>query len=689
MELTEGTRGAGAAGRRLELLGAARLVGGGGGPVKLERKAAALVAWVALERQASRQRAAELLWAGAEETARGNMRQLLRRLKVATGLGLGEGREELALPEGLAVDALLLAEHVGAGRHAEALALGSGGPLLAPFDYADVPAFDAWLVQTRERLGGLQRRAVLAEAERLERAGELTRALALAERHLAADGTSEETFRLLMRLHYLLGDRTAALGLYEVCRQTLARELGALPMPETVRLAEEVARAAVPAPPAAASRASRGAPPRLPASVLRPPVLAGRERAWAEAEAAWERGQAITFAGEGGMGKSRLAADFVSTKGAFFHYQGRPGEELVPYSTCVRVLRKLLSQRPGLHLEGWVRAELSRILPELGEPGAAPLPPLQDDADRIRLWDAFGVLFERALEGVASILVDDFQYMDPAAVLIGEYIFGRMYPFTPGKFRNVTCIRPSELLPDNAAMLQRMIGAGIIHRIDLEPLDTAGVRALLEGTGVPGAAARAEELARYTGGNPLFVTEALKHLLESGGLEGRGVEHLPSQLGQVAPLIQRRLERLSRPALRLAQVAALAGTHFTLEVAGRVMEVPALELDGPVAELEAAQILRGSGPSSDAFSHDLVQEAVKAAIPAHVQRLLHQRLAEALEARRAPPAVVAQHWLASAEPWRARPALLAAADGYDAMLRTQEAAELRARAAALQAAGHG
>jgi DNA-binding SARP family transcriptional activator len=283
---------------RLELLGEARL-SSSSGLIRLERKEAALLAWLALEGVTSRQQLSTQLWPEAEEKARTNMRQLLRRLKLSAGEDLATGRESLALVEGVAVDAVELRQHVSAGRFAQALAL--EGSLLATFEYTELPAFHDWLTLEREHFAGMRRRAAAAEMERLEREGRLTQALALAEQQLSAEPHSEEMYRRLMRLHYLLGDRTAALGLYEMCRQMLRRELDTEPLPETAALAREIERGGV------FPQAAPGVRTSLPASVLRPPVLAGREEAWAQLETAWAAGQLAFIAGAPGLGKSRLA----------------------------------------------------------------------------------------------------------------------------------------------------------------------------------------------------------------------------------------------------------------------------------------------------------------------------------------------------------------------------------------------
>ena len=68
----------------------------------------------------------------------------------------------------------------------------------------------------------------------------------------------------------------------------------------------------------------------LPLSMLRPPVLTGREAAWAQLEAAWAAGQTIYVTGAPGVGKTRLAQDFVASKGRALYLPGHPGAEQVP-----------------------------------------------------------------------------------------------------------------------------------------------------------------------------------------------------------------------------------------------------------------------------------------------------------------------------------------------------------------------
>jgi DNA-binding SARP family transcriptional activator len=659
----------------LEVLGSARLLGLTE-PLELQRRVAAVLAWLALEGPTPKYRLAGLLWPGSgEDTARNNMRQLLRRLRMATGTDLVLGGDVVSLSERVSTDAVELEAHVFAGRHAQALAL--GGSLLGTLDFDDCPDFEAWLLRAREQLEALRCRAASAEAEAREQQGDLAGALQFAERLLALDPLSEEAYRRLMRLHYLAGDRMAALNLFERCRKMLFEEYDAAPHPDTLALARDVERGQV-RPRAAGKKPGPG----LPLSVLRPPVLVGRAREWAQMEAAWQSRQLMLLLAEPGVGKTRLAHDFAASKGRYTVFAARPGDAEVPYSLYVRHIREMFTERPGLQrgLEPWIRRELARVMPELAEPGEQ-VPPMRDEGERIRCLDAYSEVLRRCTEGLASFITDDLQFADSASLQVGAYAHARFH--MAGTFPvMIDCCRRGDFGGEALTLTKRLEAAGMAVFLYLEPLPPESVGELLDSLALPGAEALTGEMTRYTGGNPLFITETLKHLMESGSLERGWPERLPPP-GRVRPLIQQRLERLSSLALQLAQVAALALLEFNLELAGDVLEVSPLSFAEPLRELEAAQIFRG-----ERFTHDLVLEAVRGSIPSALEALLHRRLAQQLERRRAAPALIAQHWLEGGESRRAVPFLLSAAQVDESHLRRAEASTNYARAASiLESAG--
>lgn len=651
----------------VQLLGLPALHAASGGVQPLERKVAGLLAVLALDGQTGRSTLAGLLWPDSVETAaRNNLRQTLYRLRVQAGQALIGGQDRPALLPGVRVDVALLEIAAFAGRDAEVVA--AQGELLSGHDYDDCPELQDWLLAQRERLLGVQRSARLALVQTCKAQGDLHGALGHAEQLLELEPVSEVVHRLLMTLHHQLGDRGAALRAYARCKAVLAHELGVTPMPETVLLAAQLA---TDAPPTAAPL------PALSPSAWagQTPPLMGRSGAWAELEAGWAAGQALYISGAAGAGKTRLAQDFLASKAGSSGVPvrlvaNRPGDAGLPYVSLARTFRGLLADYPRLPFPEWVRTELARLLPELG---AAPLPVLTP-ADRLRFYEAQAQFFalstaqerttQKNTDQSETLLLDDLQFGDDLSWEAWNYILA--HPAVSGRVRVVYTFRRGELPAGREAVIRRALETAQGRLIDLEPLTSGEVESLLGALDPDAPAALGADLARYTGGNPLFVIETLRGLHDSGVLARGWPERLPHLPG-LSAMMARRLEGLSGPALRVVRAAAVAGTEFSTELAARVLEVHPLDLTQAWAELTAAQVL-GNQPSdllrqgvgAAAFSHDLLAQAALDSLPAPIMAVLHARVAQALQDetiqdRGTEPARIAHHWAQAGDSARAAP----------------------------------
>lgn len=619
----------------LMLLQEAALLLGSSPAIPLERKAAGLLAFLALEGPTRRSRLAGLLWPDSGDTrARTNLRQALARLKRIAD-GIVEGADPLCLPPTIRCD---LRDAAKALEEREVPDLAPFQAILPSFDFSDCPEFAEWLADASRRLSQRQIEVLELTVDHAEAAGDLGSALQAAARLVSLEPFSEQHHRSSIRLHYARGDRAAALNAYRRLETILAEELGTVPMPETRELRRLIEEGV----PLAAS-----GPPSLPAVILRPPRLVGRGEAWGRMERAWEEGKFIYLSGPAGVGKSRLASDFVRAKGGGqgLFLPSRPGDASVPFASQARAIRKTLAAAPDVRIEPWVRRELSRMLPDLREPDDGELPPLRERDARLRFFQAQVEFILGTGRGPLTVMVDDLQFTDEESVALGHFMVSALAG-SVDVFRAVFTFRPDELSPSLARSVQELNGAGLGELIELQPLEPESSRTLLADLGIEGLVEESRALHALSGGNPAILLEAVKMTLHSGH------GSLGASRGAWA-LLQRRLDSLRGEARDLARIAAVAGESLSPELAAAVLEVHPLQLVEAWKELESQQILQGTS-----LVHDLLKEAILSTIPVPLRSSLHRRIASYLELQGSDPIGIALHWEGAGMHERAAPYLL-------------------------------
>ena len=623
-------------GIRLQLATAARAhTARGDGARDLAPLDAALLAWLALEGPTTRARLAQLVWPDKElDGARNLLRQRLFKLRHLLGADIVVGKATLALADGVTHD---LAD-------ADAVLGDSAAPADGEFAH--------WLATQRERRRSRLRQSLVELSQMAEGARDFDDALQHAHELLALEPLSEEAHRRVMRLHYLQGDRAAALLAFDACERVLKDEVGAAPDATTLSLLRQIESSSLPtAMPAGLA---------LPLAILRPPRLVGRELEWRQLERAWAEERVVWLRGEGGMGKSRLLNDFALARrldGAPTLVVGaRPGDAALPYALLCRLLRQVRAAYPA-ELSEVLRAELARLLPELGASPAS--------SDASQLPFAIETLMDQAArQGLRAVAVDDLQWADRASV-------EALQPMCAATgLRWIVALRPVEAERPVQALRDALADAHRLAFVDLEPLNVDAVAVLLDSLALPDldAARSAPALHRRCGGNPLLLLECLK-----AGWRRDGADALASPAA--GRLIEQRLLRLSPLALRLARCAAIAGQDFDAALAASVLRLTPLELTDAWVELESAQVL-----SDSHFAHDLVFEAVLASVPEPIARELHAEIAQWLETQGREAARIAAHWTRGGRPLQALPHLRQAARVAATQGRNAEAADGYAQA---------
>jgi len=378
--------------------------------------------------------------------------------------------------------------------------------------------------------------------------------------------------------------------------------------------------------------------------------LVGRQKELAEllcrVEAAVAGGGGLTVLyGEAGVGKSRLLrelAENVRWRGVHVLW-GRCYELAAPpaYQPLLEALRSGLPALARSVLPSLWRAELSRLLPELAT-GEGPPPSLAKEEERRRLLEAIARGFLALAEaGCQLVLLEDVHWMDLASLEALRYLLPRL---------GDVAVRPEELAPPVARVLSAMEGTRLPRPMSLERLTPAETEELVKrALNLERAAPRfSARLHAETEGNPFFVVETLRTLVEEGLLfrdEGgvwstpwdestQDYAELPLPVG-VMQSIERRLARLPAALTDLLNLAATIGRwldfRLWLAASGREEE----ELLAAGDELCARGLFVVTDPAlasgaDYAFAHDLIRRVTCERLSGPRRRLYHRRVAEAL-----------------------------------------------------------
>lgn len=361
-------------------------------------------------------------------------------------------------------------------------------------------------------------------------------------------------------------------------------------------------------------------------------------------------GALILVAGEPGIGKTRLAAEFsrdvqnadvpvrwgrVSPDEAAPPYWPWP-EVLAPGVGSTDLMASIATARGG-PLEQWQRA---------------------DRWTRFELFTAVSGVLRMLSESQGLVIVlDDLQWADEASLLLLRHIAEELTDsrtLVVGLYRDVEVVGDHPLgriLPD--------LGHGPNgRRLFLRGLETDEVRLMMDvASGTPVPMSLVGTVHDRTGGNPFYLREFIRLLTEEGFFTGGRESEFPT-LGVpagVREIVLRRTERLGDDCLRLLRVAALAGRRIDSAMLEHACELERHGVLSAVDRAVAARLLavdRASHSTVD-FAHDLIREALDATVSVAEGVDIHHRIAVAIESVHAGDlddhlAELAQHWLAGA-----------------------------------------
>ncbi len=400
-------------------------------------------------------------------------------------------------------------------------------------------------------------------------------------------------------------------------------------------------------------------PKRMRADVVFQSPLVGREAemsrlgVWLR-EAVAGQGRLVLISGEAGVGKTRLTQEFTARarwEGMQVLAGGCHPQERMPYQPFVEALEMYFSRLDdaegrALRDEGGpLAAEWLKLVPALARrPFMAEMPPgaaLGPEPEKLRLFTAVRLLLHHAAQKTPLLLVlEDLHWAEEGTLELLSYLARNAHqePALLGGTYRTEEARPLE------AWMHRLTKAGL-EAVVLPPLNEAETATLV--AGALGLIAPPQQFARYlyqrTNGNPFFLEEVLKSLIEAGILHRRdGAWHtdldapryedtrVPSTIESV---IVDRLSRLSADSRQALSWAAVIGQAFDFDVWLRVLgwdEDPLLDVsDG----LLRARVVTEEGRTGDryAFSQNLIREVVYQRLSRRRLRRMHQIVGEQME----------------------------------------------------------
>ena len=397
------------------------------------------------------------------------------------------------------------------------------------------------------------------------------------------------------------------------------------------------------------------------------PVLVGRQAELRSLAGALQRVMAggqetVLVGGEAGVGKSRLVRELIDRargSGARVLLGGcvELGGGGIPFAPLVEMIRALSGELSGEQLDavlGPARAEIGRLVPELGDGSPSDARSERDPATLLELM--VGMVGRLAMDAPLMLVFEDLQWADGPTLDLLALLVARS---STGPLLLILTARSDEL--HRAHPFRRMAARWeqqrVAERLELERLVPAEVAAQVEAIlGERPGGELVRFIAERSEGIPLFVEELL------GAVRDGRVEQdfLPPSLRDV---VLARIELLSDNGQHILRVVSAAARWVSDPLLATVAGLSELDLNAGLREAMGQQLLvvdesgRGYG-----FRHELARAAVHDDLLPGERSQLHRSYAEAIEdsvelaGDLDASSMLAHHWLAAHDLPRALPA---------------------------------
>jgi class 3 adenylate cyclase/tetratricopeptide (TPR) repeat protein len=378
--------------------------------------------------------------------------------------------------------------------------------------------------------------------------------------------------------------------------------------------------------------------------------IAQMQGALAQARAG--QGQITAVVGEPGVGKSRLFFEFVHSN----HMDGWLVVEAssvsygkaTPYLPLIDLLKAYFKIDQFDNARA-VRAKVTGQMLELDEALKEAVPAVLWLIEALAPDDPFLTLApqqrrQRTLAAVKRLLLRESQ-LQPLFLIFEDlhWIDAETQAFLDDLINSVPTAAMVLAVNYRPEYSHGWGGKTCYRQLRIDPLPVAGAEELLRA--LIGDDASVEPLKRLlierTEGNPLFLEESVRALIETADLVGEpGAYRLARAAGtiQVPPTVQTilasRIDRLSAEHKQLLQAASVVGKDVALPLLEAVADMPGDAFREGLAQLQAAEFIYETQLFPDiefTFKHALTHEVAYGSLLAERRRALHAAIVDAIE----------------------------------------------------------
>ncbi len=386
-------------------------------------------------------------------------------------------------------------------------------------------------------------------------------------------------------------------------------------------------------------------------------------------------GQVIGLVGEAGVGKSRLCHEYSERARArgmpIYHATGQAHAQDVPLLPVLQLMRTYFDITE-LDSDQTARERIAGKLLLLDESFSEDLPLMFDflsvpDPER-RPPHLDPEVRQRKLLGLTKRLIRAQSDRDPAVTIFEDlhWVDPASEVFLANHIEAMQGARSLTIVNFRPEYRAEWMSKSYYRQIALAPLGSEAIEELLADMlgSDPSLDGLADRIRARTGGNPFFIEEVVRSLVEAGNLEGeRGSYRLVRPVedatvpASVQAVLAARIDRLEEREKTVLQTAAVIGKEFPESLLRRVAELDTAELDDALRNLVSGEFVfeQEIYPESIlAFKHPLTQEVAYGSQLADQRAKVHGAVARALAEERPERAnesagLLAQHWEAAGE----------------------------------------